>query len=491
MPRLAQGRFVGAVLMIKETRMATFIKTALAASMTTLALAQGAQAADTYVYGRYFNDGLDSRQGAYEFGKATERAGYGLFGSLEGATASDAWVGGLNAAILADFGHGNAGLFQTDEGATDAEDEIVAAGSRTEPFTPEHFAYWKEYFPYTDVDKMRLAIIATCDSANTDVRFGSLPDMGRELGIDSVVGFGELVFYPANCYGSAFGCDYSGNYFWKRAGSYLEGGDTVRDALSKATADLVTLEGDPQGWQNWYARGGVDDAGAVTITPADYGEEYNSHPLGVEAFDPTELIDIDQSSSTVDGRTVIDHSTQQGVSYRTDAAGGDLLWLSAPAALSGPVMMTTDEARAAAVKFVEDNVKWFSPASMDLQEQTNAHHAAGDALSRFVWRTPEGSAANPAYVLVEVDRKTGAVVTFMAARKPPLPGPATVTRDVAIAAARAVAGAVGQVTRADYQPWDRKRWVITIDRGTRGLFRDVIRVVVDATTGTVVSQAKT
>src|SRR5439155_25570775 len=85
-PRLAQGRVIGAVLMIKETGMMRMIKTALAASLTTLALAPCAHAADTYVYGRYFNDGLDSRQGAYEFGKATERAGYGLYGSLTGAT---------------------------------------------------------------------------------------------------------------------------------------------------------------------------------------------------------------------------------------------------------------------------------------------------------------------------------------------------------------------------------------------------------------------
>lgn len=470
--------------------MATFIKTALIAALAALALTPGAQAADSYVYGRYFNDGLDSRQGAYEFGKATERAGYRLFGSLQGASATDAWTGGLYAAVYADFGHGTAGVFQTEEGATDAEDEFVAAGSRAEPFTPEHFAYWTEYFPH-NADRIRLAIIAACDTANTDVRFGSLPEMGRELGIDSVVGFGELVFYPANCYGSAVGCDYSGNYFWKRAGAYLEAGDTVRDALSKATADLVTLEGDPQGWQNWYARGGVDDAGAVTITPAANGTAYNMHPMGVEPFDPAELVDVDQSTSTIDGRTVIDHITEQGVSYRTDAGSGDLLWLAAPAALSGAVTMTADQARESALEFVGDNVKWFSAGSMDLQEQTSAHHGLGDALSRFVWRTRQGSTANPAYVLVEVDRKTGAVVTFIATRKAPLTGLATITRDVAIAAARAVVGALGQVTAAEYQPWDRKRWVITIDRGTRGLFRDVLRVVVDATTGTVVSQAKT
>jgi hypothetical protein len=490
MPQLAQGRELGGVLMTKEA-LVRFAKTALAAAAMTLALAQAAEAADTYVYGRYFNDGLDSRQGAYEFGTATERAGYGLYGSLQGASASDAWYGGLNAAIFADFGHGNAGLFQTDEGATDAEDEIVAAGSHTEPFTPQHFSYWTEYLPYTDVDKMRLAIVAGCDTANTDVRFGSLPDVGRELGIDSVVTFAELVYYPADCAQSAYGCDYSGNYFWKRAGGYLEAGDTVRDALSKATADLVGLDGDPQGWQNWYARGAVDDAAAVTITPTDYGVGYNAHPLGIEPFDPSELVDVDQTTSTVDGRSVIDHSTRQGVSYRTDAATGDLLWLGAPAALSGAVMLTVDQARASALTFVDDNVKWFSADTMDLQEQADMHHGAGDALSRFVWRPREGSAAGPAYVLVEVDRKTGAVVTFIAEHKPALSGLPTITRDVAISAAQAAAGLVGEFTHADYQPWDRKRWVITIDHGSRGRFRDVVRVIVDATTGAVLSQART
>lgn len=92
------------------------------------------------------------------------------------------------------FGHANSGVFQTDEGPTDAEDPYFAAGVDTDLVsTLTAVRFFGEYLPVLDIDDMRLLILGGCYTANEHPRCGSFNDMPVRRGVDAVVTFPELV----------------------------------------------------------------------------------------------------------------------------------------------------------------------------------------------------------------------------------------------------------------------------------------------------------
>jgi hypothetical protein len=59
---------------------------------------------------------------------------------------------------------------------------------------------WQSYVLHLDTDDLKLALLAGCDTANTDRSYwGSFPKKAHQIGIDATVSFTGLVQYPANC----------------------------------------------------------------------------------------------------------------------------------------------------------------------------------------------------------------------------------------------------------------------------------------------------
>lgn len=148
--------------------------------------------------GNRYQDGLDSRFAAERFAQSTAALGYGSSSYTSGRSASDAWGDGLRSAVFGFFGHSNAGFAQVREGSTDPADEFLAAGLDGD-VGAGNLSFWSEYLPFIDVDDMKLAIFGGCYTGYSSQDWGSFGAVGREKGVDSVVGFRGLVYYPANC----------------------------------------------------------------------------------------------------------------------------------------------------------------------------------------------------------------------------------------------------------------------------------------------------
>lgn len=451
---------------------------------TAFAVPAMATAADpATMVGERYDDGLDSRLSAQHLAQAASAVGYAAATHASGRPAQAAWSDGLDATVYGLFGHANAGLFQTDETASD---EFLAAGLFGAGGYGSNVRLWSDYLPFVDVDDMKLAILAGCYTANSDPDLGSFPQQGRELGIDSVVGFTGLVYYPANC----TSCNYSGSLFWDRFSVYAGGGASVGTALSKAAADLRASEGDPGGWDSWYVGGAADFPAGVRLTPAGSGEPLNAKPFGIDPFDPLALSMTSSRSVTVDGRSYTDQETAEGVSLRREQESGDLVWLSAPVSTQGDEQLSADAARKQAVEFAESFVRWFEASSFVLTSQEDVSHIEGDSIERFTWRsrTPDGR-PGPGAVTVELDRRTGAVVDFSAARVSPQHTAGTIDQATAVEAAMQTVRGEGRVTTVAQDVWERQRWTVTIE-GAPGRTPDTARVVVDGRTGEVISVSR-
>lgn len=462
-----------------------------AAAALLLADATSVMAADSTAtaYGMRFSDGLDSRLAATEFASALRGVGYGATSYTSGRTAMGAWDDGLGSQVYGVFGHGNAGYMQVDEGPTDAEDEMIAAGTVDHIngfYNDGHISFWSNYLPYVDIDDMKLAVFAGCYTANVDPSVGSLPKVAKERGVDSTVAFSGLVYFPAKC----TSCLYSGNYFWSRFSFYAKAGDTVSVALSKARSDLVAKEGSAGGWNAWRVDGAADRPGDVRIKPAGQGQPLGSSFFGINPFDLTALTATSSRTYSVEDRNVTDTSTEEGVTFRRDADSGELLWVSAPASVQGSSILSDTQAREAAIAFAEQHLSWFDAAAGEVTDRSVSHEP-GDDLHAVTWRARGEHGDGPQRVELEVDKRTGSIVYFSAAQADGSPKEATVSREEAIAAATAAVGSGAAVVSAEQDTWDRPRWQVTFDRPGQSMMPDLVKVTVDATTGKVVGMEAT
>ena len=431
--------------------------------------------------GKRYGDGLDSRLAAQRLTQAASSVGYTSTGYTSGRSASDGWGDGLGSAVFGFFGHANAGIAQTN----DVPEQFLAAGTIGD-VDDSTFSYWSNYLPFLDVDDMKLAVVAGCYTANRDLYFGSFGDIGRERGIDSVVGFTGLVMYPASC----TDCNYSGNYFWDRFSTYAQLGETVGTALSKARADLVAKEGSAAGWEAWYVQGAVRSPLNVRITPAGWGQPLDSKVLGIDPFDPFSLKATSVRPMAVSDVSYIDYTTAEGVSYRRDAATGDLTWLWAPPSTEGPSGIGRDHAERIARAFAASHVSYFD-GTFELVKGGSVTRTPGDALAEFTWRPmANGVIPGPASISVTVDLRKGSVVDFVGVRKQPTTGQFSVTEEQAVRSVTAASGEQGVVSSRP-EIWGEPRWVVTLDRGLRGRVPDVSQFVVSARSGEVIFEAKT
>lgn len=455
-----------------------------------------ADAADSSSLGPRFNDGLDTRYSASSFASAAASAGYISREYTNGRHVDDVWNSGLTDAVLGLFGHANAGIFQTQEGPTDPQDSILAAGSTTDLISPyRDIRFLSEYLPYTDVDDMRLLILGGCDTARSGP-WGDFNKVAVSRGIDSVITFQDLVYFPATAPGTAIGStNYSGNYFWSRFSTYVAGGTNAGTALAWARTDLVAKEGSAGGWDRYVIRGAVSNPAAVVLKPAAPGQPWNSQPLATETFQTFSALTPTGStvSSGPDGTSLTTVSTVEGVEYRTgpDGAVYDAV---GTAASTGEVTLSAAQARAAAYRFASDNVAGFS-ADWALVTDEPVSHLAGDTVQLLRWRPLMAGHAAAREITIEIDRRTGAVVYFSATRAKSSNIHVAITAAEAIAKARDAIGSQDGHATAAADIWNTSRWTITIDRGLTGRpearVPDVEQIEIDARTGDVLARTST
>lgn len=461
---------------------------------TPLGMAPAAAVSDVNV-GRRFNDGLDTRYSVTSFTSAAQSMGYTATGYTNGRQVDNVFNDGAASAVLGLFGHANAGIFQTNEGATDAQDQILAAGTTTDLVSPyANIRFLTEYVPFADVDDMRLLILAGCDTAQSGP-WGDFNKAAISRGVDSAISFSGLVYYPATAAGTAISTtNYSGNYYWSRFSYHVTTGVSVSTALARARTDLVAKEGNAGGWDKYVIRGAVANPGGVTLKPAAAGQPLNSQPLATEAFTSfTQLTPVVSTTSQgPDGSAVTDVTTAEGVQYRTRPDGSVLDSVGTPTT-SGEITFSADQAREAAQRFVHDNVTGFS-ADWQLVTDEAVSHLDGDVVLLLRWRAVEAGKANAREVTAEIDRRTGAV-TYLSANRGSATADFRLTAEDAIAAARSAIGDTAGTANAQPDIWNASRWVVTVDRGLTGRsdaqVPDVERLEIDSRDGTVLSRSST
>jgi hypothetical protein len=472
------------------SRPARAVTAVAAAAVMTLALPPATATAVTATsVGNRYTDKLDSRWSAQRLAQASAALGYAAGVHTAGRTAGEAWNDGLGAGVFGLFGHANGGLFQLREGSTPAQDAYLVAGTQLD-VAPlySNMRFFTEYLPVTDIDDMRLLVLAGCYTATTSASYGDFNAVAVEKGVDSVVSFPGLVYYPASEAGTASSATaYSGNYFWDRFAAHAQSGVSVSTALSRARTDLVAKEGSAGGWDRYVIRGSVASPGAVSLLPAGSGQALTSRPLGVAAFSSVQDLTV-TSRSTAEGPDgpVTDVRTAEGVSYRLQN-DGSLLDLTAPAAVTGPVVLDETAARDRAERFLLANLPGFD-ASWPLLAAEPVSHEDSDELALLRYRPRLAGQAGPQEITVEVDRRTGAVTYLGRTSGSASDATFAVTETEAIDAALGFLGhdaAAARRITATADTWDSSRWTVVVDRGLADGLPDVDLVTIDAVTGAV------
>jgi hypothetical protein len=444
-------------------------------------------AADVRSVARTYHDGLDSRHSAAALVGAAKSVGYTGQAYTGGRASTDAWNDGLSASVLGYFGHANAGVFQVQEGANDASDQYIGAGVDTDVVSIDsNFRWWNEYIPFVDADHVRLAVLAGCYTANSHAAFGDFEVTGTKVGMDAVVAFPGLVYYPSTC----TSCVYSGNYFWDRFSTYAKAGNTVSVSLSRARTDLVAKEGSAGGWQAYRVTGSVSSPGSVKLTPPGDGELLTSRPTGVEPYQLDDLTVVGRSHGTSPMGATIEHETAEGITFRRLESTGALLDVAAPASVTGADgPMSQAAARGAALEFAADHGIAIG-TDMELTSDVTDH---GDEqhLAAFSWRstTPRGLPGSR-QVDMEVDLRTGSL-TYVAVTEAPSSGEFAVSQEQARDLVAAMTPTHGAEVTVLGDVWHRPRWTVTVDRGLDGPVPDVERFQIDAATGEVLSRTTT
>lgn len=465
---------------------------ALACASFSLLALQPAAAYEASSVGDRYRDGLDSRHAATSFMSSARTAGYTGTAYTNGRQVDAAWEDGLSAAVIGYFGHANAGYFQIKEGATAASDEFMMAGSPADVVPLyQGFRGWSEYLPAVDVDDVKLAVLAGCYTANTDESTGmDFEEVGAEKGIDTVVAFPGLVYYPASC----TACAYSGNYYWERVGAHLAAGRSVSVALANARTELVSKEGSAGGWQSYRVTGSVAAPGNVKIKPAGPGEPLTSEP-------PAETADA-TAAYTLAGLTpvgAVEHAgglevtdTAEGVTLRREVTTGRLVDVVATASTGGEERLSSADAAERANAFLAQ-VTGAPELTFDAADAEVASHGEGESLLAFGASTPAREGGTAERVDLEVDRRTGAITYFGWAVTGVVSTSREITRVEAERLAVAELPAGAQVTDVGVRDWDRAYWVVEARaEATSPVLRPSHhRVLIDAADGRVVGRTTT
>jgi hypothetical protein len=153
-PTLADPRQVSPTLSRGGLR--TTIAALIGVALVIVGPQAGAAPPEQVSVGQMYADGLDSRLSSKSFADMARQAGYSAYGYTGPRTADDAWLDGLSSGMLGLFGHANAGIFQTADGPTVAQNQILGVGPDTDVVhTYADLRLFSEYLPFLDVDDMR------------------------------------------------------------------------------------------------------------------------------------------------------------------------------------------------------------------------------------------------------------------------------------------------------------------------------------------------
>lgn len=122
------------------------------------------------------------------------------------------------------------------------------------------------------INKVLLAIFAGCHTANTDPgddqgnnKQGNLILMSANKGVDSVIGFQQMIYYPPD------NSDHYGNYFFMRFWMYTNFNNTLAHSLVYARDDLYSLYNQYYGFNSFHFAGQSQTPGAIRLYPVRYG----------------------------------------------------------------------------------------------------------------------------------------------------------------------------------------------------------------------------
>lgn len=453
--------------------------------------------------GKQYSD-TDSRYAARAMRERLAALGYASTQDLNGRSALETYYSLRRSSVFFFSGHAT-GAFLLSNGSNVKGDpnhhwlsagesnDLPACGGPAHSYLCDDRFAWVSHAPYVALDDTRLLIAKGCDTADLFTEspdYGSFREISRGRGIDSFLGWRGTVYSPAA--GQPIEqTNYSGNYFAKRLAIYLARGRSYRVSVDRAITDLVAREGRAWGYQRYVFDGALSDPGSPTLRGAPAGRVGNGAPLsavGVGAA--TAVAPLAEATSTMSHPTygaVSEHITADRLSYRMTAQG-KLLDLSGVAANTGPEVTDHQGAQEAALEFIHRNVADL-PRGLTLHRSGQISHMTGDSISEFEWRPRVDGIPGPRTIRVEVDRKTGRIVSFYDVAASSIAATFTVDRDAAVKKAAALVAAGGAVT-VEPDVWETSRWTVTFDRGVDDQgFRDSDQVVIDATTGDVLQHA--
>jgi hypothetical protein len=368
---------------------------------------------------------IDTQPAAKALGGALGKLGYASNTLLGGQPPLAVLREAPAAAVLAVFDHADAGNFLTQGRGTNLckTEGLVASGEYTFACAASRWLRLGA-LPAFDLWSVRLMIFGGCRTADTAPYYGNLSATAAALGVGSVIGFRDNVYFPGVAKNAGRS---SGDYFWARFSTYVRHGDTIQTALRRAQGDLVRQSGRAWGYNSWVVSGAAGDPGALRLTIA------GAHASTAHA-----------SAASAER----DHH-------------GDLVWYSAPARRTGARKLTAASARVVAARFLGTEAPRIAPGRMALISERPASHQQGELLESFDFRSLLDGLPGPAVAELEVDLRSGKVVYETAGQVVPTSTRFVVARATAVRAAMAAVGG-GRAVSAAAELWTHPRWTVIL-----------------------------
>jgi hypothetical protein len=424
--------------------------------------------------------------GAQAFANRLGGAGFGTSVYTNGRPTADVFNELPTYSVVFLHGHGAPGQIETNDSA-DPENALLAKIDPT--------IYWDvlpapdirevdDYLPESELDDNLLTIFSACNTADTSDVWGNLLDVAVSKGVDSVLGMRGQPLIPDadNPTPNSFG-----NYFWNRAGLYLQSGDTLSQSLNKALQDLIAKEGSGSGWGSYVIDGATASPGSTRVSPPRPGTT-RIPGIGLIPSRPNELSpNYPAQAMTVDGTRVLDAVTADGISFRTDAATGQLLAVSGEALPSGETVLTHEEAVEVARRFAVGQLGAGGQIT-DLSATRDGVLANSVVSTVTIEARDSRDVAN--LLLIEVDRRSGRITTYVRGHgSSPVATQTSVTSDQAVGIAQQSAPGA-DLLGVELRHWSTPEWVVRLDDpahdGTPALLREVH---VSAQSGDITSRA--
>jgi hypothetical protein len=459
----------------------------IAAGVSALALVAllltpaASRAYETATWGQRYVDQLDTREHALQMHYALGTAGYTNY---HGEEASTGLALDYNTRLRQGvFFSGHAGYGRYMAGADGGKFENMFMAERLTLALPS--SSWSTSPAATELDDVKFAIFAGCYTADEDpfAYSGNFMRVGASKGIDSVVGWTGA--NGAQVYGDIDRShDGVSNYFWARAAIYFSRGHQFIDVMGLAKTDTFKRFGDDWGWgTHWRVAGAAAWPEYFRIKPAQPGQ-----PNGY-AERPGARASVANAPRTPADAVADDANIPLERLEERDEAGR-LTYYREVASVEGIVGQSLAGLRERAAAFLDANASQVTGRPWSEVSAETVSPAPGYAIARFTFRPRIDNVPGPAVALLDLDRRTGRVVSFSLARAANVRATTfAVGRDEATDIARREAQPDLEIATVVPEIWDQPRWVVTLKGETpAGTVRQ--RLTIDATDGSVIGDGR-